>query len=392
MFDDEILNEVEEINSTLQTLSAGAGDTQTPVMPFANTLLAKLPADAMQARAMLSQLFPIKNGIATYVEPNTFTQTVYNSVVPLTGEDASMQLVVNDLVTTAQKLLDEIVPQSGGSAVRLELENLLKAFAEPFVVDRIDLAFETLSGQIAAGEFPSADKIGGALGRLRDELALCRNCPETLPDDERRTPFTTLVVYTNMLYSGWNALKQRDDLLLGRVIREMHELLTPTRRAQRRLVNAFEAEWIGHPERMTISLKDNANMTVANLLSWIEDLASPRTAEVILSGREAIVSSFLPTVTKIHAAIEDGLLPLLAENAMTNDDCKPASVSLGTPRTRRAAGLLLQHICALQEKAEKLPQCDPPPPPPAYGSSPAKSDRPHIPVKRRAAPSNSAQS
>ncbi|HEX7828809.1 MAG TPA: hypothetical protein VF787_04105, partial [Thermoanaerobaculia bacterium] len=333
---DEFIRELEEINAGLERLRAPAVSDTQPLFGsdgtnavFSQILGVQLmPKNVTQFREALNRTFHVDAGKVSYAEP-ALGLSIHSGGVAATGEPASMQVRVAKIVSEALPLLDSLKPltvtdledsEAIRALVRSEIKELATLFAaETLVPQRIDLVFRKLmryDPDATQRTVTDPDAVRGLLGKLRKKFALTYADSRTLGEEQTRTRFLILVGYIDMLQLSWHALRSGLDRTesIGGLIQQMHRILLTLRRSARHFVQALEAEWIGHPEQMSIELDTDPAISIAALIGWIDHLASPANAALLTEGREAIRESFLPTAQQICGVIQTGLLPLFEDN------------------------------------------------------------------------------
>jgi hypothetical protein len=402
---DEFIRELEEINAGLERLRAPAAPDTLPLFGsdgtnavFSQILGVQLmPKNVTQFREALNRTFHVDGGKVRYAEP-ALGLSIHSGGVASTGEPASMQVRVAKIVSEALPLLDSLKPLTVTDAedseairtlVRSEVKELAALFtAETLVPQRIDLVFRKLmryDPEATQRTVTDPDAVRGLLGKLRKKFALTFADSRTLGEEQTRTRYLILVGYIDMLQLSWHSLRSGLDRTesIGSLIQQMHRILLTLRRAVRHFVQALEAEWIGHPEQMSIELDTDPAISIAALVGWIDHLASPTSAALLTEGREAIRESFLPTARQICGVIQDGLLPLFDDNhpgvqtygtpsiyasassarmktvpaiCCTEDEqpdiaCEPAPIRINSRKARRAARFLSSQIATLYKYA-----------------------------------------
>jgi hypothetical protein len=343
----DVLKQLEEINASLYGLFGQREPAPNPDAPIGgdttNALFSQLlgvqqTGDAVVFRKALANAFPVSSDFkVTYQAPSAAIQALHTGTIPATGEPASMQVRVRTIVNEVLPLLARLAPltvrdaedaETARSLVGNELRELVALFgAETLVPQRIDLVFRKLmqyDPDTSHLSFTDPDVVRGLLGKLRDRFALTQDKADTLGEDQTRTDFRVIVNYVDMLKLSWHAMRADHDRegaeSIASLVQQMYRGLLTLRRAARNLDSALSAESIGQPERMAIELDTTPAITIAEVMSWVDDLASPRTIALLREGREAIASSFLPSAEQLCHIINTGLLPLVQHDQETDDE------------------------------------------------------------------------
>jgi hypothetical protein len=383
----DVLRQLEEINASLAGLSAQRDPGPAPGINFGgdttNALFSRLlgvqqTGDPVVFRQALAAVFRAgKDAKITYMPPSAAIQALHTGTIPLTGEPASMQVRVRTIVNEILPLLAGLKPltltdiedaETTRVLVGNELRDLVALFgAETLVPQRIDLVFGNLMRYDPGTPhltFTDPDAVRGLLGKLRERFALTHATAQTLGEDQTRTDFRIIVNYIDMLKLSWHAMRQDLDRQgaesIGSVVQQMYRGLLTLRRAVRQFDLALSAESIGQPERMSVELETTPPMTVAELINWLDDIGGPRSIALLREGREAISLSFLPAVQQLCAIIQDGLLPLMQQEDVDDDDPGDPGYVPPVPAPTPAPPRL-----ATPGPNEVPPFCEDPAPPPA---------------------------
>lgn len=343
----DVLKQLEEINASLYGLFGqreAALDPDTPIggdttnALFSQLLGVQQTGDPVVFRKALANAFPVSSDFkVTYQAPSAAIQVLHTGSIPVTGEPASMQVRVRTIVNEVLPLLAGLKPltvrdaedaETTRSLVGTELRELVALFgAETLVVGRIDLVFRKLmcyDPDASQLSFVDPDVVRGLLGDLRNRFALTQDKAHTLGEDQTRTDFRVIVNYVDMLKLSWHAMRADYDRegaeSIASLVQQIYRGLLTLRRAARNLDSALSAESIGPPERMAIELETTPAITIAEVMNWVDDLASPRTIALLREGRDAVASSFLPSAEQLCHVIHTGLLPLVQHDDEADEE------------------------------------------------------------------------
>jgi len=351
-----------------------------------------LDGDIGRFRAALARAFPVSVDAAgaktvSYVAPSYTVQSLQSGDVPATGALASIQAQTSLLVREALTVLARLRPlrcacddgvDSLREIIRRELDELPRLFAQDGgpMSQRIDMTFLQLTGVTFDNDVPATpdpSQAGGQIATLATRLGM--DDPVRTTDDEViRTDFRIFVSYVWMLETAWAALRSDFDNAgsdsLGTVIRRLHRRLLAVLHANNDLIAAFNEARVGPAERMTFTLESTPPITLADLLSWIGEIASARGLAVIAAGQDGI-ATFEPVVNELLDLVCRKLKPIVDGNAATSTskshkpketppgdclNCADATF-LSTHRTKAAVNKLALQLTELcRETRRALPQ------------------------------------
>jgi hypothetical protein len=312
--------------------------TQNPAVDVDNVLGqilgVQLDGDAGRFRSALARAFPAAVNAATgatsirYVAPS-YAVVSQSGTIPATGALAGIQAQATLLASEAMTVLARLRPlhcacddgvETLRDLIRRELDELPALFGQDAgpMSKRIDMAFLHLTGVTFDDDYPVSPTpdpatVGGQIGTLGDRLGI-HGPARTIDDEEIRTDFRIFVSYVWMLETAWAALRGDFDNAgadsLGVNARRLHRRLLAVRYANLDVSAAFNEAHFGPAEQRTFTLESTPPITLADLLSWIDEIASPRGLAVIAAGQDGI-RTIEPVVDELLNLVCDELTPLV---------------------------------------------------------------------------------
>jgi len=295
----------------------------------------QLDGDIGRFRSALARAFPADVNTATgattirYVPPSYAVQSLESGTIPVTGALAGIQAQTTLLANEALTVLARLRPlhcacdagvESLRDLIRTEIGELPALFAQDAGPNskRIDMTFLHLTGvtfsrDVPVPATPDPDDVGGQIGALGKRLGI-HGPARTIEDEEIRTDFRIFVSYVWMLETAWAALRGDFDNAgadsLGVNTRRLHRRLLAVRYANADVYSALNDARVGAAERMTFTLESSPPITLADLLSWIDEIASPRGLAVIAAGQDGI-RAIEPVVDELLNLVCSDLKPLV---------------------------------------------------------------------------------
>jgi hypothetical protein len=347
----------------------------------------RLDDDIGRFRSALARAFPVRINALTgtksvaYIAPSYAVQSLQGGSTPTTGALASIQAQTSLLVAEALTVLARLRPlhcacdagvESLRGLMRGELEALPALFAQDIAPrsSQINITFLQLTG-VGADEDPPASpdpaNFNGQIAELGSRLGMSEPA-RTIDDEEIRTDFRIFVSYVWMLQTAWAAI--RDDFdnagpeSLGTSLHRLQRRLLALRYANREVYAALDKARIGAAERMTFLLGSEPAISLADLLAWIDEVASAKGLAVISAGQDGI-GTFVPVVQQLLAIVCGELKPLVDGKSVVSSietpDCDGCADStfLGTGRLKHAVNKL---ALQLTELCRETKRALPPPP------------------------------
>ena len=284
------------------------------------------PADPAGFVAALNRAFRLVedeqgNTVARWVPPSYSVQSLEVGLGAVTGAQASLLAQARVGVEQVRPLVAGLAPLDPDSdkedveAVRGlilaeldEIVNQLGTEGGP-VPQRVDSNFELLLGDGITDTGPNGDQIKpydvetgrGQLGLLRDRLGLASGRVNTIEEEERLTNFLIIVGNIDTLRVTW--LTQRKNFrgadasaFLGTQLVLLTRALLVVAESVQEVYFALDSVFVGPSERQVTLLPTTPQtITIAELLSWVEEVASNKRLDVIRSsGKDAIIHAFAP--------------------------------------------------------------------------------------------------
>ncbi|HWW60396.1 MAG TPA: hypothetical protein VN181_03420, partial [Thermoanaerobaculia bacterium] len=162
------------------------------------------------------------------------------------------------------------------------------------------------------------------------------------------------VNYIDMIKLTWHA--QRDafdrvqsEAFLGTQSVLIERALTCVAESIREVYRAMDSVFIGAIERSTLTIKLGESddvailITVAELLDWIEDVATVRGFDIIReSGKDGVIHALAPTLVRLVEMLK-GLIAFIQADAEANAD-RTLPQALSSNRVMNALTELLSHL------------------------------------------------
>jgi hypothetical protein len=291
------------------------------------------PADPKGFVTALTQAFPLVKDESGHLTPKwtprSYTvQTIEAGVGAITGAQASIYTRAKAILDQVLPLLDGLQPLDDNADVQdtaaisalireelVELVNLLGAEGGP-PPQRIDLLLKLLLAYDPARQdytLSDPEKVGGQLGRLRDLYGLTGRSVNTIAEEMRLTNFFIIVNYVDTLLLSWHAQRtffdrQGDDVFFGTQLVLIARALGCVAESVGEVRMALESVLIGAREQETLRLNTHPPMTVAELLTWIDEVASRKGLELIQSGgKDGVIFAFAPIVKQLARLAEEAV-------------------------------------------------------------------------------------
>jgi len=325
-------------NLTIDVGQSAQRPTKRPVSTLEQTVegalrevLAWRPrvTDPKGFQAALNQAFTAQevNGRRQWAwTPRSYS--VHADMGAITGAQAS-------IYTRAKAALDQIVPLIEGlyalrsdpdaediEAIRAlvkghlsELTNELGVVGGPRL-PRVAQLFTALLGGSAMSD-PAT--VGGHLGTLRDRLGLESSRVNTIAEEQNLTNFRVVVDHVISLQQSWLSLARHfnpngTDKFLGTQAILLSRAFNVVAESVQELEFKMDSVWLGAAERQTVTLNlGGTTLTIAELLSWVEQFASEEAPRLIRDAGKDGVIALQPTLEElhrlVHAARDDNATP-----------------------------------------------------------------------------------
>lgn len=266
--------------------------------------------------------------------------SVHADMGAITGAQAS-------IYTRAKAALDQIVPLIEGlytlrsdpdaediEAIRAlvkghlsELTNELGVVGGPRL-PRVEQLFTALLG---GGAMSEPATVGGHLGTLRDRLGLESSRVNTIAEEQNLTNFRVVVDHVTSLQQSWASLARHfdpsgTDKFLGTQAILLSRAFNVVAESVQELEFKMDSVWLGAAERQTVTLNLGGTMlTIAELLSWVEQFASEEAPRLIRDAGKDGVIALQPTLQQLHRLVQVAQNP----NATLNASFKQQRVQTG---------------------------------------------------------------
>jgi hypothetical protein len=356
--------------------SADLGQTvQEALRSVLNWRSAGFNGDAKGFVAALNQSFTL-----TQTQGHTeFTWTprsyaaVQSGLGALTGAQASIYTRAKVALDQALPLLEGLYPLNPAAdpqnvtAIRAiarsgltELVNELGIEGGPRVL-RTDDLFRQLSGYDNNAKLfdPDPEHVKGQLDQLATTFGLRRSQVNTIDEEQNLTNFLIVVDYVLSLQQSW--LTQRSfftrtrgsapgsfEPFLGTQLVLVERSLAVIAESVREVYMAMDSVFLGREERQVVELRfpNEPSLFVAELLGWIDQVASNEGPQLIKDGGKQGVISFQSTIDKLAGLANRALLKNQPADA-------PLPPGYRTARVQNALGELARH---LQEASQLVGQ------------------------------------
>lgn len=293
------------------------------------------PADPAGFVAALNRAFRLVeddqgNTIARWVPPTYSVQSLEVGLGAVTGAQASLLAQARVGVEQVRPLIEGLTaldPDSDAEDVEAirglilsELEQLVNQLGTEGgpVPQRVDSSFELLLGNGITNAGPNGDQIrpydaetgGGQLGLLRDRLGLASGRVNTIDEEERLTNFLIIISNIDTLRVTW--LTQRKNFrgadagaFLGTQLVLLTRALLVVAESVQEVYFALDSVFMGPGERQVTLLPTTPQkITISELLSWVEEVASKKGLDVIrASGKDGIIHAFAPVVAELRRLV-----------------------------------------------------------------------------------------
>ena len=232
----------------------------------------------------------------------------------ITGAQASIHKQASVVLEQVLPLLDGLEPlradvdhgdaEAMRAIIRTELRELTNELAMSGGprVQRVDLFFHELLGpddgrHRGRERNRDAEQVGGQLQRVRERFGLERVRVNTIVEEQNFTNFLILVDYINGLHASWLNNRRyfdrsgRAEPFLGTQLVLLSQSLDVILEQVRETYAAMDSVFFGAAERQTTRLDiDEAPITVAELLSWVESFAAYEGRQLLTeSGKDGVV-------------------------------------------------------------------------------------------------------
>jgi hypothetical protein len=349
---------------TAGTTAAGQGLGQTVQTALREVLSWRPRASNVQGfRAALNQSFAEKEdeyGTKQYVWVQR-SYAIQADLGAVTGAQASILTRAKAAYDQSIPILDGLVallssadPENVEAAreiVRSYLTELINELGQEGGprVQRVDSIFLSLLGKPPAPPAPpaiDADKVAGALGKLRDVYGLTSAQVNTIDEERNLTNYQVLVDYVSSLKLSWDSQRKFFDrvgpeIFLGTQLVLISRALGVVAESVQDTAFAMDSVFLGEAERQTVQLEyaGEPPLFIAELLAWVDHFATEEGPRLIRDGGKAGIKSLQPVAEKLAELVRDAQLPPLGPQDPAN---LPASFR--TIRVQRSLAELVNHM------------------------------------------------
>jgi hypothetical protein len=185
----------------------------------------------------------------------------------------------------------------------------------------VDSAFTVLLGPIPSGTAGlvvigshTPDTVPGQLGALRDRFGLIDANVNTVDEESLRTSFWTLVDVLLDLRRSWESQKQligggAGNGFLGTDLVVINRLLAAAAEQVDEVEAVLDSVLVGAAERQTVTLGNDAGLTLAGLLAWARTfLTEDGPLYLRDTGRDGIRTAFAPLASQLVETVHECLV------------------------------------------------------------------------------------
>jgi hypothetical protein len=303
--------------------------------------------------------------------PRSFT--VATEMGAVTGAQASILARAQAAAEKALPLLEGLAPlradaddedsEASAAVIRSDIQELVRELGQVGgpVVQRVDELFRSLLG-LGPDDQPLFDPeaVGGQLGILRDRLGLDRSRVNTIDEEQNLTNYLILVDYVFSLRQSWLANRasfdrKGNDAFLGTHLVLLSRALSVVSESVRETEFVMNSVFLGPAERQTTQLllqevdaQEPIPVTIAELLSWVDLVASEEGPRLIREGGKDGVIALTPTLARLEKLV--GAAADLSEGGATN----LLTPGFHTPRVQRALQELEEGVAQAHELASQI--------------------------------------
>lgn len=157
----------------------------------------------------------------------------------------------------------------------------------------------------------TADHVGGLLGELSNRFGLTTDSVLTVEEEQNYTNFVILVDYTNSIFETWAAQRLSfgrsgsGTKFLGTELVRLSQTLAVIVESVQETYDAMDSVFFGPEERQVTLLEfdDGESITVAELLSWIEQFAGVEAPQLIEDSGKDGVGAVRETLYRINGLL-----------------------------------------------------------------------------------------
>ncbi|HEX9985983.1 MAG TPA: hypothetical protein VGF69_22165 [Thermoanaerobaculia bacterium] len=359
-------------------------------------------SDPQGIRRALNEAFNITKhedgrSVVNWKQRGFRVQAGSSGIAEITGAQRSLYERARAIVDQVYPLLDGLMPLTSDpdwedinaiqSMIRPELEDMVAQFGAEGgpVLQRIDNDLQMLIAYNPATQPPppfiDPARVTGQLGLLRDRLGLTKDKVNTIEEELRLTNFHTIVNYLDMLRLTWHAQREsfdrtNADSYLGTHTVLIERALACVAESVQEVYRAMDSVFVGPLERSAIQLtigsgRSQVLVTIAELLDWVDEVATRRGFDIIRDGgKDGIIYALKPTLASLKKLLGDAIGAIASQN--NNGSGLPKA--LVTNRVTSTLDELQTHLASAARLAGEI-QRPPAPPSPNPGGTPIISGR-----------------
>jgi hypothetical protein len=198
------------------------------------------------------------------------------------------------------------------------------------------------------------ESVSGQLGILRDRFGLTRNLVNTIDEEQNLTNYFIIVNYFDTLQVSWDTDRHfflratNGDAFLGTQQVLMLQSLAALAEEVQQAYFIFDSLFIGPAERQTTYIEfDGIQLTLTELLEWVDSFASEEAPRLIQDGGKDGVMSIVPTVEKLRSLVNEAL-------ALARKPTGNPSRGFHSPRSQFAFQDLSQQLKTTADLADQI--------------------------------------
>jgi hypothetical protein len=234
-------------------------------------------------------------------------------------------------------------------------------------IDRVNELFESLLGIGINEANPAerdAEKVGGVLGKLREEFGRERAQVNTIEEEQTLTNFVILVDHVSALRRTWRNQKhffdhKGSDVFLGTQLVLSSRDLAVVAESVQEAYYAMDSVFLGPAERQTtyVDLTPDGEpptiMSIAEILGWVERFASEEAPRVIREGGKDGAISLQRTLKRLQSLV-------LALSKKSLENTGNPTPGFHTPRVSRSLSSLATQLKEASDNLDKIKRHDNP--------------------------------
>jgi hypothetical protein len=293
----------------------------------------------------------------------------------ITGAQASIYTRAKAAVDQSLPLLEGLTPlrpdfnavdcEAIRSVVRSELLELVRELGQDGGprVQRVTSLFNLLLGSAplaAVAHSTNPENVGGQLRRMRAEFGMDRSRINTIDEEQNLTNFLILVDYVTSLKQSWDSQRQffnrksGAEPYLGTQLVLVSRALGLLAETVQEIYFVMDSVFLGAADRQVVELQfAQEPLTIAELLSWVETVATEEGPRLIQEGGKTGVIALKSTIGQLADLAAGALIP--------PQDPSRLPAGYGTARVQRSMQELREHLRETAALIHSFHQTDPQP-------------------------------